>query len=237
MKSPSAISDTISGSLLILLPTALIIVQPDLGSALVILAIGAGMVLIRGIPTWHFILLICLMAIVIPLGVWPNLENYQRERITIFWNPEKDPQDQGYQIIQSRIAIGSGGLWGKGYRQGTQSQLGFIPYHYADFIYAVLAEEGGFVAAAGLLLLYALLFWRLVAMAIECPKERDQLIIAGVLSFISFQMIVNIGVTLGLAPVTGITLPLVSYGGTSLLSTLLSLTLAYVAHRDRYSDW
>src|SRR5690606_40454259 len=111
------------------------------------------------------------------------------------------------------------GLLGKGYKQGTQGQLGFIPEQHTDFIFPVLAEEGGFVASVTLLILYGLLFWRLVAMASECPFERDQLIIVGVVVLIGFQVLVNIGVTLGLAPVTGITLPLVSYGGTSLLST------------------
>ena len=133
--------------------------------------------------------------------------------------------------------MGSGGLLGKGYGQGTQSQLGFIPYRHTDFIFPVLAEEGGFVAASALLVLYGLLFWRLVVMAAECLYERDQLAIVGVLTLIGFQVLVNVGVTLGLAPVTGITLPLVSYGGTSLISTLLALTLAFVIHRDRYADW
>ena len=223
--------------LLIAIPCALVFLQPDLGSALVIAAVGGGVVLVRGIPRWHLLLFVVIIAITTPTMVWPNLKPHQKERIIAFTNPDAYAKDAGYQVIQSRIAIGSGGVIGKGYKQGTQGQLGFIPYQHTDFIYSVLAEEGGFLVATGLLILYGLLFWRLVIMAIDCPKECNQLVIAGVLSLIGFQVIVNIGVTLGLAPVTGITLPLISYGGTSLLSTMVALSLAYVAHRDRYTEW
>lgn len=222
---------------LIGVPTALVLIEPDLGGAMVLLAIGAGMVLVRGVPLRHMAVVALVLAVAVPTLVLPNLRPHQAARIAIFLNPGADPQGAGYQVIQSTIAVGSGGLWGKGYGQGTQSQLGFIPFRQTDFIFPVLAEEGGFVAAALLLLLYALLFWRLVAMAAECPSDRDQLIIAGVLVFVGFQVLLNVGVTLGLAPVTGITLPLVSYGGTSLLSTLLALAVAFVVHRDRYAGW
>ncbi len=223
--------------LLVAIPCVFIFLQPDLGSALIMAAIGGGVILVRGIPRRHVIFFTLIIAVTTPTVVWPNLKPHQKERVIAFMNPDAHPKDSGYQVIQSRIAIGSGGMLGKGYKQGTQGQLGFIPYQHTDFIYSVLAEEGGFVAAVSLLILYGLLFWRLAAIAAECPKEHNQLIIIGVLSFIGFQVIVNIGVTLGLAPVTGITLPLVSYGGTSLLSTLVALSLAYVAHRDRYEEW
>ena len=222
--------------LLIGLPVGLIILEPDLGSAIVLLALGAGMLLVRGIPRWHLMVLIVMTLVAAPTVVWPNLKPHQKARVITFINPAQDPQGSGYQVIQARIAIGSGGLWGKGYKQGTQGQLGFIPYRHTDFIFPVLAEEGGFVAAAGLLLLYGLLFWRLVNMAAECSNMTDQLAIIGVLTLIGFQVLVNIGVTLGLAPVTGITLPLVSHGGTSLISTLVALSFAYVVHRDRFLD-
>ena len=231
------LADYIQPAFLVLVPCGLVVLQPDLGSALVMLAIAAGIVLVRGIPNWHLLLIISALVIAGPLLIWPNLKPYQQDRITIFVNPERDPQNAGYQIIQSRIAIGSGGLAGKGYKQGTQSQLGFLPLAYADFIFSVLAEEGGFVASIFLMFLYTLLFWRLVVMAIECRRERDQLIITGVMVFIGFQVLVNIGVALGLAPVTGITLPMISYGGTSLLSTMLALSLVYVIHRDRFEEW
>jgi rod shape determining protein RodA len=222
---------------LIGVPFMLVFLEPDLGSALVLAAIGGGVLLVRGIPWRHLLIFVALFVVAVPTVVWPNLKDHQKDRLVIFLNPAADPQGSGYQVIQSTIAVGSGGLLGKGYRQGTQSQLGFIPQRQADFIFPVLAEEGGFVSAALLLILYGLLFWRLVSMAGECPYERDQLVIVGVLSFVSFQVIVNIGVSLGLAPVTGITLPLVSYGGTSLVSTMIALSLAFVIHRDRYADW
>ena len=222
---------------LIALPFGLVFLEPDLGSALVLAAIGGGMLLVRGIPWRHLLIFLTLFVVAVPTVVWPQLKPHQRARLVSFLHPAADPQGNGYQVIQSTIAIGSGGLWGKGYKKGTQSQLGFIPYRQTDFIFPVLAEEGGFFAAIFLLALYGLLFWRLVMMASECPHERDQLAIVGVLSLIGFQVIVNIGVTLGLAPVTGITLPLVSYGGTSLISTLVALSLAFVVHRDRYRDW
>jgi len=222
---------------LMLPPFALVLLEPDLGGALVIAAIGGGMLLVRGLPWRHLVAFALLFAVLVPSVVWPNLEPHQRTRLVSFMNPAADPQGSGYQVIQSTIAIGSGGLVGKGYGQGTQSQLGFIPFRHTDFIFPVLAEEGGFLAAILLLLLYGLLFWRLIDMASECIYDRDQLIIIGVLVFVAFQVLVNIGVTLGLAPVTGITLPLVSYGGTSLISTLAALALAFVVHRDRYADW
>jgi len=222
---------------IVLPPVALVFDEPDLGSALVLAALAAGIVLIRGVPWRHLVLIVLVAAVAVPTVVWPNLADHQRVRLVSFLNPAADPQGSGYQVIQSTIAVGSGGLLGKGYRQGTQSQLGFVPYRQTDFIYPVLAEEGGFVASVTLLLLYGLLFWRLVAMASESPYDRDQLIIIGVCVLIGFQVLVNVGVTLGLAPVTGITLPMVSYGGTSLVSTLLALTVAFVVHRDRYADW
>jgi len=222
---------------IVLPPVALVFDEPDLGSALVLAALAAGIVLIRGVPWRHLVLIVLVAAVAVPTVVWPNLADHQRVRLVSFLNPAADPQGSGYQVIQSTIAVGSGGLLGKGYRQGTQSQLGFVPYRQTDFIYPVLAEEGGFVASVTLLLLYGLLFWRLVAMASECPYDRDQLIIIGVCVLIGFRVLVNVGVTLGLAPVTGITLPMVSYGGTSLVSTLLALTVAFVVHRDRYADW
>ena len=229
--------DYLRPAALIAVPTGLVVLEPDLGGALVLIAIGVGMVLVRGVPWRHLLALAVVLAVAVPTIVIPNLRPHQTARIATFLNPGADPLGVGYQVIQATIAVGSGGLWGKGYGQGTQSQLGFIPFRQTDFIFPVVAEEGGFIAAVILLLLYALLFWRLAAMAAECPADRDQLVIAGVLVFVGFQVLLNVGVTLGLAPVTGITLPLVSYGGTSLLSTLLALSVAFVVHRDRYAGW
>lgn len=231
------LTDYVRPAVLTALPFGLVFLEPDLGSSLVLAAISGVMLLVRGLPWRHLVAFGLLFVVAVPTVVWPQLKPHQKTRLVSFLDPAADPQGSGYQVIQSTIAVGSGGLLGKGYKQGTQSQLGFIPFRHTDFIFPVLAEEGGFVAAGLLLLLYGLLFWRLIVMAGECPYERDQLAIVGVVALIGFQVVVNIGVTLGLAPVTGITLPLVSYGGTSLISTLVALSLAFVIHRDRYADW
>lgn len=231
------LGDYLRIGLIALPPVGLILLEPDLGSALVLVAITAGMVLVRGVPWRQLVLILLIAGIAVPTLVLPNLKSHQVERLVSFVDPYRDPQGTGYQVIQSTIAVGSGGLMGKGYKAGTQSQLGFIPFRQTDFIFPVLAEEGGFVASVALLLLYGLLFWRMLAMAAECPYERDQLLITGVVVLVAFQVLVNIGVTLGVAPVTGITLPLVSYGGTSLVSTLTALAFSWVVYRDRFAEW
>jgi rod shape determining protein RodA len=214
-------------------PFLLVLVGPDLGSALVIGAIGAGMLFVRGIPTRVVVAALVLVVVAVPLVV-PRLAPHQQARITTFLDPDADPKGAGYQVVQARIAIGSGGLTGKGYRQGTQTQFDFIPFKHTDFIFPVLAEEMGFVGSVFLLGLFALLFWRLAVMAMECPRPRDQLVIAGILSYLGFQTLVNVGVALGMAPVTGLTLPIVSYGGTNLLVTVGVLGMALLVHNERY---
>ncbi len=217
------------------LPVGLILLEPDLGSALVIVALGVGLILVRGVPRAHLILAALVMLVLLPGVVWPNLEPHQRARLVSFLDPGGDPLGSGYQVIQARIAVGAGGLWGQGHGEGTQTHLGFVPYPATDFIFSVLAEEGGFLVAGGLLLLYGALFVTLALMAQRCPRPRDRLLIVGVLLLIGVQAIVNLGMTLGLAPVTGITLPLVSYGGSSLLTTLLALTAALLCYRQRHA--
>lgn len=218
----------------ILLPVGLILLEPDLGSALVIMALGLGLVLVRGLPRLHLLLAGLVVLVGLPGGVWPNLEPHQRARLVSFLEPGSDPLGSGYQVIQARIAVGSGGLWGQGYGAGTQTHLGFVPYPATDFIFSVLAEEGGFLLAGGLLILYGALFATLALMAQRCPRLRDRLLISGVLLLVGVQTLVNLAMTLGLAPVTGITLPLVSYGGSSLLTTLLALAAALVCYRQRH---
>lgn len=213
----------------------LVLVEPDLGGTTVLTVIVAALLLAWGMPVRHVLLGLVLVAVAAPFA-FNHLEPYQQQRIIVGFNPESDPQGKGYQQIQSMIAIGSGGLLGKGYGQGTQSQLGYVPEKQNDFIFAVLSEEWGFVGAVALLVLYGLLFFRLARMALECNRLEDRLIIVGVLAMIAFQVMVNIGVTIGMAPVTGLTLPLFSAGGTSLLFVYLSLGLAALVHRDRYRD-
>lgn len=220
--------------MLLLAPLVLVYLEPDLGSTLVLAAIGLGMMLVRGIPWKLLVTATALVVVAVPTVVWPRLAPYQQQRVLTFLDPAADPLGSGYQVLQAQIAIGSGGMFGKGYRQGTQAQLGFIPEQHNDFIFPVLAEEGGLLAALVVLVLYGLVFWRLLSMAAECPEDRDILLISGATIMFGFQVLVNIGVAIGLAPVTGITLPLMSYGGTSLISTLVVLATAWTTHRDRF---
>ncbi len=215
------------------LPILLTAAEPDLGGAMVMAAMTAGMFFARGMPWRHLVLSALTLAALFPTVIWPRLLPHQKERILTALNPSRDPLGSGFQVIQSMIAVGSGGLGGKGYRQGTQSQLGFVPFRHTDFIFAVVAEEMGFVGALGLLLAYGVLFWRLVALAFSLPHLEDRLLVAGVFSMLAFQVLVNVGVTLGVAPVTGITLPFVSYGGTSLVTVMLAVGLVELVYRDR----
>lgn len=214
----------------------LVFLQPDLGGVLVLLAGFLGILFVRGMPRQHIVIGLVAVAVLMPTVVWPNLNQYQRDRVEVLFDLSQDPRGMGFQQIQSTIAIGSGGLTGKGFNAGTQTQLGFVPERQTDFIFAVLAEEWGFVGAATLLVLYALLFFRLGRMITECVRMEDRLIIAGLLSMLAFQVAVNVSVTLGLAPVIGLTLPLVSKGGSSLLMVYLGLGLALLLHRDRHRE-
>jgi len=225
--------DYLLPGLLTLPVVALLLLQPDLGGSLVVLFGAFAVLFVRGLPWKHLLLAVLALALLVPTVVWSNLKPYQRERVLIVLDPYRDPLGQGFQVIQSTIAIGSGGLLGKGYGQGTQTQLGFVPFRHTDFVFAVWAEEWGFVGVVALLGLYALLVLRIFALALECPRLSDRLFIAGVGGMLGFQVLVNLGVALGVMPVTGLTLPLFSYGGSSLMATLLSLGLVLLVHRDR----
>jgi rod shape determining protein RodA len=209
----------------------------DTGGTLVLVTIILGMMAVRGIDWRHVLIGAVALAVLLPTVVIPRLPQYQLDRLTIFSNPERDGRGKGYQYIQSRIAIGSGGLTGKGYRQGTQSQGGFVPADHTDFIFAPWAEEQGFIGAVILILAFVALFWRIAMMGGECTQITDQLLIGGVLALIGAQVLENIGAAIGVAPLTGLTLPLVSYGPSSLLATSTALGIVYVVHRDRYEDF
>ncbi|MGC8877213.1 rod shape-determining protein RodA [Thermus sp.] len=225
--------DYLLPGLLTLPVVALLLLQPDLGGTLVVLFGALAVLWVRGLPLRHLLVGALALAFLLPTVVWPSLKPYQRERVLIVLDPYRDPLGQGFQVIQSTIAIGSGGLLGKGYGQGTQTQLGFVPFRHTDFVFAVWAEEWGFVGAAALLALYALLVLRVFGLALECPRLSDRLFLAGVGGMLGFQVVVNLGVALGVMPVTGLTLPLFSYGGSSLVATLFSLGLVLLVHRDR----
>lgn len=213
-------------SLLFSLPLILLIFkQPDLGSALTIMAIWLGMLLAAQISVKKLLTLGLVFLLVIPIS-WTFLHDYQRERITSFLTPGADPLGKGYNLIQSTIAVGSGEFLGRGLGRGTQSRLQFLPEFRTDFIFASIAEELGLVGSVLILGLYLFLLSYLLRIAGQTNNAFQFLVAAGVVSMFLFQVIVNIGMNVGIMPITGITLPLISYGGSSLIATFLSLGMA-----------
>ncbi|GGM11084.1 FtsW/RodA/SpoVE family cell cycle protein [Deinococcus aerophilus] len=221
-------------ALAVFLPALGLVVVQDFGGALVLAAIFGVMLLAARIPWWHALLALLLVGAAVPTVLYPHLEPYQQKRLTIFLDPYQDPRGAGYQVIQSTIAVGSGGIQGKGYKQGSQSHNGFLPEAHTDFAFSTWAEEQGLIGGLAVLLLYGALFWGLASMAGDSPRLQDQVLFAGVLGQLGFQVLENIGAALGVLPLTGITLPLISYGLSSLLSTLATLGVAYVVYRDRF---
>lgn len=206
---------------------ALIFFQPDLGSTLAVLCIFAGTIFISPIKPKQILFLSLIVLSALPL-LWFSLRDYQRLRVIHFINPYSDPLGQGYNVIQSKITVGSGNLFGRGLGRGTQSHLYFLPERHTDFIFASLAEETGLIGCIFLLLLYFFLLSRILKLAKLSLKNKSIgnsffILVMGIYFFLFFQIAVNIGMNLGLLPITGITLPLVSYGGSSLLTTMISL--------------
>jgi len=204
------------------LPMLLVYLQPDLGTTLVLGVIWLGMVILAGARFLHLAALAVPMLLAMPL-VWIYiLRDYQRQRLLIFLNPYLDPLGAGYNPIQSLISVGSGGLSGKGLTAGTQSQLHFLRIQHTDFIFSVLGEELGFLGAICLFILFGILLARILAIAAKAPDAFGQLLASGVAIMIFFQSFINIGMNIGLLPVTGIPLPFISYGGSSLITLLLA---------------
>ncbi|MDO8488299.1 MAG: FtsW/RodA/SpoVE family cell cycle protein [bacterium] len=212
-----------------LIPALIIFFQPDLGTMLV-LTVGWLTVFVPQLPRKAVLVGALVLIILSPL-TWFLLRDYQRDRLLTFINPHSDPLGKGYQVIQSTIAVGSGQWWGKGLGQGTQSQLQFLPEQHTDFMFATLAEELGFVGAGAVIILFGLVFNRIYALAFQAPDLAANFFCLGVLASLGFQVFINIGMNMGLAPVTGITLPFVSYGGSSLLS--LAITFGILAAISR----
>jgi len=215
------------------LPAVLVALEPDLGSALTFLPIVAAGFFLAGVRGRHLAVLALLGALMLPVG-WHFLKPYQRERLTSYVHPSKDTQGSSYQGIQSRIAIGSGGFWGKGIRNGTQSRLGFVPVSHADFIFAAFAEEQGFVGTLLVLLLYLALLLRLLDGAQTAGDRAGAFLLVGFAAVLFFQVAVNIGMMIGFFPITGIPLPLMSQGGSSALFTFLGLGLAMSVNLRRF---
>jgi rod shape determining protein RodA len=214
-----------------LIPAVLVFLQPDMGSLAVLLVIWFGVVIVAGIK-WKHLAVLTGAGLAVATFAWSFLlYDYQRERVLTLLDPTRDPLGASYQTIQSIVALSSGGLWGKGIGQGTQSQLGFLPDAATDFIFAAIAEELGMVAALVVLALFGVLLWRLMRIAQSARNNFARLAVVGIALMLMAQIFFNIGMVVGLLPVTGLTLPLVSYGGSSMLTVMIALGFANSIHR------
>ena len=220
--------------LMVLAPAVLILRQPDLGTALTVVAAGLVMIYFAGLY-WKLIIMAVVGGVLgAPFAYFYVLKDYQRARVETLWNPSADPLGAGYQSEQARIAIGSGGWDGKGFTQGTQSQLDFIPEQHTDFIFTVMAEEFGFLGSAGLLLVWAaVIVWGFL-IAVRCNSLFGRYAAIGAVATIAFYVAFNVGMVAGLLPVVGIPMPLISYGGTAMLTVMAAfgLILSVHLHRD-----
>ena len=218
---------------LVVVPTALVIKQPDLGTALTYLAILVACSFLAGLP-WKYVVAISVLAVVVlPISVH-FLSDYQKGRIESFLDPERDPQGKGYQLIQSQIAVGSGGMFGKGVTKGTQTQLRFLPVPHKDFIFSAFAEEHGFVGVVVVLSLYFVMVMRIVQNAQTAPDRAGMYICMGVAGLMLFHILVSVGMVAGRMPVTGIPLPFMSAGGSSVWSSFLALGLVNSVRLRRF---
>jgi rod shape determining protein RodA len=221
---------------MVCIPMLMVLKQPDLGTSLTYLPILICGLFLGGMRLKQAAILLLVIAL-LGVGAWKSgkhLKPYQQARINAFLNPDTDPRGSGYQIRQSLIAVGSGGIWGKGANKGTQTQGDFLPIPYTDFIFAAFCEEHGFIGALGVLLLYFLILMRLIQNAQTASDLPGTFIIMGVVAVIIFQIAVNIGMVVGLMPVTGIPLPLMSYGGSSILFTFLALGIVMNIRMRRF---
>ncbi len=217
----------------ILLPTALIAKQPDLGTALLIASSGIFVIFLAGIKWRMIVALVISGAAYIPIHWHYFMHEYQRQRVQTFLNPESDPLGAGYHIIQSKIAIGSGGFYGKGWLNGTQSQLDFLPERHTDFIFSVMAEEFGLLGVILLLLLYLFIIGRCLFLASQAQDSFSRLTIGALTLIFFIYVFVNVGMVSGLLPVVGLPLPLISYGGTSLVTLLAGFGVIMSVHTHR----
>ena len=217
---------------MIIIPAMLVIKQPDLGTGLTIIAGGAAIMFLAGIPAWIFIS-VAVASVPSAFAVWPFLNTYQQNRVLTFFNPEADPLGAGYQITQSKIALGSGGMTGKGFLEGTQSHLNFLPEMKTDFIFTVLVEEFGLIGAVTVLLLYGTVLMYGLLIGIACRNQFGRLMASGLAMSLFFYVLINVGMVMGLMPVVGVPLPLISYGGSAMLTWAIAygLILSVATHR------
>ena len=215
------------------MPFGLVLLQPDLGTALSILSLLGMVLYLSTIRAKHWVALCLLAVVLLPVG-WLMLKPYQRDRITGFMDPDKAPQSTGYQIRQSKIAVGAGGIWGQGHVQGSQTQLRFLPTPHTDFILAAFAEEEGFVGIVVMLALYYALLMRIVEIGKTAADAEGTLVATSVAALLLFHIVVNVGMVANKLPVTGLPLPLMSYGGSSLLTVLTMLGLVHSVRMRRF---
>jgi rod shape determining protein RodA len=219
--------------ILVFLPAALVMRQPDLGTAMM-LVMGSGAIFFAaGVRMWKFVVVLTLSIAALPVG-WQLLRDYQKQRVLTFLNPENDPLGSGYHIIQSKIALGSGGLFGKGFIQGTQSHLSFLPEMQTDFIFTMLAEEFGLIGALMLLGLYSIILIYGIVFSASCRNQFGRLVAIGMTTTFFLYVFINIAMVTGLIPVVGVPLPLISYGGTAMLTLMIGfgMLMGVYVHRD-----
>ena len=219
--------------LLIAAPVLLIQRQPDLGTALFLVVCGGAMFFLAGVRIWKFVVVLTATVAALPVA-WPFLRDYQKDRILTFLSSDVDPLKEGYHIMQSKIALGSGGLFGRGFMQGTQSHLKFLPERQTDFIFTMLAEEFGLVGGLGLLGLYTLLLLYGLSIALRCQNQFGRLLAMGVIMMFFLYAFINIAMVMGLIPVVGLPLPLLSFGGTAMITVLagFGFLICVSVHRD-----
>ena len=217
---------------MVLVPAGLVLLQPDLGTAGMLVLGGALMFFAAGVRLWKFAIVLVAGLSAIPIG-WNFLRDYQKDRILTFLNPETDPLGAGYHILQSKIAFGSGGLFGKGFLQGSQSHLNFLPERQTDFIFTMLAEEFGMVGGLVLLGLYALLIAYGLAIGLRSRNQFGRLVAVGLAGNLFLYVFINMAMVMGLIPVVGVPLPLISYGGTAMLTVLVGFGLIMSVYINR----
>jgi rod shape determining protein RodA len=229
-------SDLILGGIFTAIPLILIAKQPDLGTAVTLLPVFVGVAFLAGLRLRLLGMLALIGVLAAPIAWKFALKDYQRSRIQMFIDPEQDPRGAGYQTIQARVTVGSGGLTGKGFRQGTQGQYKFLPVAHNDFIFSVLAEEQGFIGVLTALGLYLFVILRSLEAARLAKDRLGAYLVGGIISGFAFQVIYNVTMSAGLAPVKGITLPLMSYGGSSLIASLASFGLILNVRMRRFTN-
>jgi rod shape determining protein RodA len=218
---------------LVILPVALVMKQPDLGTAMMLVFVACAIAFVAGVRLWMFGAAFAAAAAVAPVA-WEFLHDYQRRRIFTFLDPETDPLGAGYHILQSKIALGSGGIFGKGFMEGTQSQLNFLPEKQTDFAFTMYAEEFGILGGVVLLVLYVLLIVQGLGVALRSRNHFGRLLAIGITALLFLYVFINTAMVMGIVPVVGVPLPLVSYGGTAMLSLMFSfgLMMSVAVHRD-----